>query len=348
MKNKDYIKINRAIDLKYLKDLALSQERLKEEGVYPDKLTYPLTLQFELTGQCNLACKHCYNRSGDNDRKTLMTPNKWCDLAHQIVNDGGIFQCIISGGEPLLLGDRLFDIMDILHNDGTSFVVITNGYLLTPEKVEKFKKYRFFWFQISIDGYCSEIHDSFRGVSGSWERAVRGAIEITNNGIPLTIAHSVIPSNLKYLDKMVSLAYELGASSIILGETLPSGRAIENNNLFLTKEERNYLYEKINSLQDLYQDKIIIKRSANLKIQMERYRLETNAGGIIRPNGDFRLDCMTPFVIGNVLEKSVKEIWLSKGINAWKSKKVSEFIESINEDEQMGYIKNHLDKDIIL
>lgn len=57
---------------------------------------------------------------------------------------------------------------------------------------------------------------------------------------------------------------------------------------------------------------------------------------------------MTPFVIGNVLEKSVKEIWLSKGINAWKSKKVSEFIESINEDEQMGYIKNHLDKDIIL
>ncbi len=277
-----------------------------------------------------------------------MTPNKWCDLAHQIVNDGGIFQCIISGGEPLLLGDRLFDIMDILHNDGTSFVVITNGYLLTPEKVEKFKKYRFFWFQISIDGYCSEIHDSFRGVSGSWERAVRGAIEITNNGIPLTIAHSVIPSNLKYLDKMVSLAYELGASSIILGETLPSGRAIENNNLLLTKEERNYLYEKINSLQDLYQDKIIIKRSANLKIQMERYRLETNAGGIIRPNGDFRLDCMTPFVIGNVLEKSVKEIWLSKGINAWKSKKVSEFIESINEDEQMGYIKNHLDKDIIL
>ena len=105
MKNKDYIKINRAIDLKYLKDLALSQERLKEEGVSPDKLTYPLTLQFELTGQCNLACKHCYNRSGDNDRKTLMTPNKSCDLAHQIVNDGGNFQCIISGGEPLLLGD---------------------------------------------------------------------------------------------------------------------------------------------------------------------------------------------------------------------------------------------------
>ena len=49
MKNKDYIKINRAIDLKYLKDLALSQEQLKKEGVYPDKLTYPLTLQFELT-----------------------------------------------------------------------------------------------------------------------------------------------------------------------------------------------------------------------------------------------------------------------------------------------------------
>ena len=46
---------------------------------------------------------------------------------------------------------------------------------------------------------------------------------------------------------------------------------------------------------------------------MDRYVAEVNAGGIIRPNGDFRLDCMAPFIIGNVLKTPLKELWQTKG-----------------------------------
>lgn len=345
---KDYIKINRAIDEKNLKIVRHNLEELQRIGAYPKQFEYPTMLQFELTGKCNLACKHCYNRSGDMDRETLMTPEKWCDLAHQIVNDGGIFQCIISGGEPLLLGDRLFNIMDILHDDGTSFVVITNGLLLTKEKVEKFSKYRFFWFQISIDGADANTHDNFRGVNGSFSKAVNGALEISNAGIPLTIAHSVTPENLSRLDDMVSLAYELGANTIILGEILPSGRAIKNQNIMLSDEERNVLYDRINELSDKYKNRIMIKRSMELKTQMERYISDINSGGIIRPNGDFRLDCMAPFIIGNVLKDSIKKIWQEKGINAWNSRPVQEYIKSISLKGQTNFIRNHVDADIAL
>ena len=345
---KDFIKINRAIDAKTLKEVQKNIEIRRKQGMYPDYFKYPLTLQFELTGQCNLACKHCYNRSGDADRDTLMTPDKWCDLAHQIVSDGGIFQCIISGGEPLLLGDRLFDIMDILHEDGTSFVVITNGYLLTPEKVKRFRKYRFYWFQISIDGVTPEVHDEFRGVKGSWERAVKGAIEISNAGIPLVIAHTVTPQNLAQVEDMVEFSFRLGASRIILGEVLPSGRAISNEDIILNHDEKNCLYGKIQELQMKYQNKIDIKRSGELSFQMKRYSIENNAGGIIRPNGEFRLDCMAPFIIGNVLKTSLKEMWMTHGINAWRSKEVQDFIASIDDDKQEGNIKNHIDKDILV
>lgn len=71
-------------------------------------------------------------------------------------------------------------------------------------------------------------------------------------------------------------------------------------------------------------------------------------GGIIRPNGDFRLDCMAPFTIGNVLEKSVKEIWLEKGIDAWKSDAVKNYVAAIDEDTQEGNVKNHVDLDFAL
>ncbi len=345
---KNYLKKYRTLDEKSLKAVKQNIATLQNIGAYPKKFNYPITLQFELTGQCNLKCKHCYNRSGDSDRKTLMTPEKWCELSRQIVSDGGIFQCIISGGEPLLLGDKLFDIMDILHDDGTSFVVISNAFLLTKEKVRRFAKYRYFWFQISIDGSTAEIHDNFRGVKGSFDRAVNGALEISDAGIPLVIAHTVTPQNINFVEDMINLAYRLGANSIILGEVMFSGRAYENTEIVLNDEQKNLLYSQIEEFSKKYAGRITIQRSAELKISMERYMAEVNGGGIIRPNGDFRLDCMAPFTIGNVLEKSVKEIWLDKGIDAWKSDAVKNFVSAIDEDKQESNVKNHVDSDFQL
>ena len=345
---KNYLKKYRTLDERNLQAVKANITALQSAGAYPQKFNYPMTLQFELTGQCNLACKHCYNRSGDVDRKTLMTPEKWCELSRQVVNDGGIFQCIISGGEPLLLGDKLFDIMDILHDDGTSFVVISNALLLTKEKVKRFAKYRYFWFQISIDGSTAEIHDNFRGVKGSFDRACNGALEISDAGIPLVIAHTVTPGNISKMEEMVNLSYKLGANSIILGEVLPSGRAYTHEEIILDDEQKNFMYAQIEELSKKFQGKITIQRSAELKTQMERYVAEVNSGGIIRPNGDFRIDCMAPFTIGNVLEKSVKEIWLEKGVDAWNLPEVKNFIASIDEDKQTSNVKNHVDIDIAL
>ena len=347
---KDYIKMFEAIDKKRAEDEKRNIENLQKMGMYPKQFSFPVTLQFELTGSCNLKCKHCYNRSGDKDNinRTIMNADKWKELAKDVVYNGGIFQCIISGGEPLLLGDDLFDIMDILHDDGTSFVVITNGMLLNKKIAKRFAKYRFFWFQISIDGSTESIHDSFRGVDGSWENAVNGAMEITNNGIPLVIAHSVTPDNIEYLEDMVKLSYSVGAGSIIIGEVLPSGRAISNRELLLSKEQRNYLYMKVNELSQKYAGKIKIERSMNINSSMYRYTSQPNSGGIIRPNGDFRLDCMAPFTIGNVLEKPISSIWKEKGEHAWHNPQVMEYVKSIDMDKQQGNILNHVSEDIRL
>ena len=345
---KNFIKKYRTLDERNLQAVKKNLLALQDAGAYPKKFEYPMTLQFELTGQCNLKCKHCYNRSGDADRETLMTPEKWCELSRQIVSDGGIFQCIISGGEPLLLGDKLFDIMDILHDDGTSFVIITNALLLTKKFARKFNKYRYFWFQISIDGSTAELHDEFRGVEGSFNRAVNGALEISDLGIPLVIAHTVTPKNLNRLEEMIQLSYDLGANSIILGEVMPSGRAYEHAEIILSDEQRNFLYGKIEELTPKYRGKVTIQRSAELKIQMKRYQQEVNAGGIIRPNGDFRIDCMAPFTIGNVLEKSIKEIWSEKSSIVWSLPQVKEYVDSIDVDTQTGNIQNHVTADIRL
>ena len=322
---------------------------MQKEDKYPKYFNFPLTMQFELTRNCNLMCKHCYNASGVKNFKDKMTPEKWIEFSKQVIKYGGIFQCILSGGEPLLLGEKLFEIMDILHNDGTAFILITNGFLLTPEKVEKLSKYRYMWFQISLDGVNAEKHDKFRKVKGSWDKAVKGAIEISKKGIPLTIAHTVTPETLNDIDEMCDLAYELGASSIIIGDVIPSGRSNENSEIFLTHEQKNIMLMKIQENLEKYRGKMNISRSTNTKLQLLQYQATPNNGVIIRPNGDIRLDCMTPFTLGNILEEDFIKIWKEKGINCWQNPKVSEYIEKLDIETSINFEqRNYVDEDIKL
>ena len=346
--NRDFVKITNAQDLKDIKRTAEHTKLLQEQGLRPTKLDMPLTLQFELTRNCNLRCKHCYNASGIQKFQDAMTPQKWVDFAHYIVDRGGIFECILSGGEPLLMGDTLFEIMDILHEDGTNFLLITNGMLLKEETVKRLSKYRFLWLQVSIDGYNAETHDAFRGVKGSWERAVNGAYAVSKNGLPLTIAHSITPQSLPDMEKMCDLAYQLGAGSLLIGEIIPSGRSNENKEILMSYEERNEMLKKIGELRAKYAGRMEIQRSANTKIQLMRYQQTLNSGAIIRPNGDIRLDCMTPFIIGNVLRDDFQQMWTQKSATCWHHPRLTEYIDSM--DMQTGYsnILNYVDEDILI
>lgn len=163
MGDKDYVKICHARENKFAKDEQKRISSLIDNELFPRTFDFPLTLQFELTTHCNVRCKHCYNNSGvANTKKDRMGASEWKEFAKYLVKRGGIFQCVVSGGEPLLMGDDLFEIMDILHNDGTSFLVISNCFLMTQEKAKRFAKYRYQWFQVSIDGATPEVHDEFR------------------------------------------------------------------------------------------------------------------------------------------------------------------------------------------
>lgn len=93
---KDYQKIYSLREEKHLSILQKNLKALQESGKYPYSFEMPISIQFELTSHCNLKCQHCYNRSGDEDKKTLLSPKDWSLLSQKIVSYGGIFQCILS------------------------------------------------------------------------------------------------------------------------------------------------------------------------------------------------------------------------------------------------------------
>ena len=173
--NQNFIKLQKSIHQKEIESIKARQE----EGTYPKEFDFPLGVQLELTAKCNLNCKHCYNRSAAlNDSK--MTIDDWKGVVNDIIAHGGVFQTIISGGEPLMVGPKLTEIMDPLHDDGTGFVLITNGYLVDDKWVNLLKKYRYYWIQVSIDHLLEAEHDDFREKKGSWKTKMLKKVHIFN------------------------------------------------------------------------------------------------------------------------------------------------------------------------
>lgn len=55
----------------------------------------------EITGKCQLTCKHCYAESGPTGVDGVMLPADWCRVIDEVAQFGGRMVQFI-GGEPTL------------------------------------------------------------------------------------------------------------------------------------------------------------------------------------------------------------------------------------------------------
>lgn len=257
----------------------------------------------------------------------------------------GIFQCVISGGEPTILGDSLIEIMEILDGYNIKFIFISNGFLLDEKFIKKLSKFKYTWFQISIDGSRPELHNYVRGVD-CWEEAIRAANLVKRAGLPLVISHAVVKKNYLYLDEMIDLSYLLGASRMMTGPFTYTGRALINGDeLELSKEEKIKVYDLIAEKAEKYKGQMEVLASAEEPVGLRVKASEVNGVMLVRPNGDVKIDCIAPFKIGNVLEEDIYSIWDSIGRDVWQHPRVIEYVNNIKTSSDLKNVKPRINLD---
>src|SRR6516164_7107297 len=107
---------------------------------------HPLLAHIIPIRRCNLACEYC--NEFDDVSKPLPTEtmfrrvDKLAELGTSVIT--------ISGGEPLL-HPELDDIIRRIRKNGMVAGLITNGYLLVAERIQRLNKAGLEWLQISID-----------------------------------------------------------------------------------------------------------------------------------------------------------------------------------------------------
>jgi MoaA/NifB/PqqE/SkfB family radical SAM enzyme len=317
-----------------------------DEGMLIEEYENPISLQFELTHRCNQRCLHCYNQSGmEANSKVDLPIERWKELARE-AGELGVFECTISGGEALLLGDSLFEIMDILSEYDIRIRFITNGMLVTQNVLDKLKKYRIKWLQVSIDGSRPELHNYVRGTN-AFHQAISAANLVKINGFPLLIAHAVVKTNLDYVEEMIDTAYILGADAIVIAPFVYAGRAIINKDkLDLTTEEISSVISRIHIKKKEYNKRMNVIASLEEQGRLQLKNINTNSELLINPSGDVKINCSMPFIIGNVSNNSIHEIWESVGKKIRDKEQIQEYLRSVKSSKDLlkPSFRNNVDR----
>ena len=277
----------------------------------------PLVLSWNVTRKCNLKCPHCYINATTKQLKNELTTEEAKDLIDQICKVSRPL-LILSGGEPLLRED-IFELIRYGAAKGLKMGLGSNGCLIDARIAKRLKEAGIETVSISLDSHIPEQHDEFRGVGGSWEKAVRAIKALREEGVLVQVNTTVTQHNYDQIDEIMSLVEKIGVENFHLFFLVPTGRGVKIADVSPAKYENmikttfaRVAKHKLNVRPSCAPQ--FMRIAKDMGLNMRRWIRGCLAGLYycrVYPNGDITPCPYLPIKLGNVREKSFKEIWFN-------------------------------------
>ncbi|MFX0021796.1 MAG: radical SAM protein [Candidatus Hermodarchaeota archaeon] len=166
----------------------------------------PLGVNYDLTWQCNLKCKHCYFNSSVEELSNIsktnineLTDEQWINV-FKYHRDMGIRSASLTGGEPTLRMNLLYKAIEIF----PSVQIASNGIIKLPWFDHH--KQPIYW--VSLDG-GEDMHNNIRGAN-----IFRKVIENIKDDKRVLISTTITAMNYKEIEEVVKIAYNIEVSGV--------------------------------------------------------------------------------------------------------------------------------------
>ena len=225
--------------------------------------------------------------------------------------------------------------------------IITNATLLDDEKIELLSKLKVDLFEITLNSYDKQIHESINGVEGSFEQSINAIKKIQDKGIEVVVPIVITKYNVKDIDQTLEFIYNLGIKRIMVNRYNIGGNGCnEYKNILPDFEDLKIAYEKCKQFADKHQIKLYsLVCTPHCVLNPENYPniVFSNCGVnylnrryTLTRDGNIRYCNHSPEVIGNVYENNMKDILKSTKLKNW-SEKEPIFCKNCNKKQKCQY-----------
>lgn len=262
-------------------------------------------IDLNLNNACNLRCKYCFTNSPKGDHvKDFLSASQVRDLADQ-ADDLGFFEFDLQGGELLLRPDLLFSTLEAIKPERFYLYLTTNGFYLDDKMAKKLASAKVSRVSVSIDSMDEQTHDQIRGKKNSWKKAIEALEHVKQNGMDpylnITVGHyNAFNKDFKrLLDYSKKKKYRT-----LLNVAVPAGMWQKMDEIICDEKDRDHLKKLRKEYKNLVRNIWNPFDKNNEKI----LGCTTVNRLYITPLGDVLVCPYVHIKIGNILEKSLKQI----------------------------------------
>ena len=202
-------------------------------------------LFWECTLKCNLHCQHCGSDCKTDDRQRdmpLFHFERVLDEIRAYIPSKEIL-VITTGGEPLVRKD-IVDCGRAITERGFMWGMVSNGMLLTEEKLDELIGAGLGTISISLDGF-EEEHNWMRGHPESFRKAEAAISALMRRDIVWDVITCVNKRNISRLVPFKDYLISKGIRHWRIFTVFPAGRAKDNDDLQLTDRQYREVLEFI-------------------------------------------------------------------------------------------------------
>jgi AdoMet-dependent heme synthase len=199
---------------------------------------------WEVTQACDLACVHCRASALPERNPKELTTEQGYRLLDDIRSFGEPLM-VFTGGDPLKRPD-LYELIRYAVKIGLRTNVTPSATpLLTAEAIDKFKEAGVSRMAISLDGPDAASHDEFRGIPGTFERAMFALRHARDIGLDTQLQTTITRRNMGRLQDMADIAKEVRTKMWSLFFLIVTGRALEGDDLDAAEYEKvfEFMYD---------------------------------------------------------------------------------------------------------
>lgn len=293
----------------------------------------PIGTKLEITYACNLRCGFCYT---DSPRHTLqrtpeLSDEEWREVVRQSL-ELGIVEAVVTGGEPFLRKELTLGLIETLSEAGVGVTLNTNGWFVDEEVAARLGSLRGVTAHVSLDGARAGLHDSSRGVPGSWRRAVEGIDRLLGAGVGVCVVHVVTPGNAAGFSDFLEQMWALGVPWVRATPVVVTGAAARGGDWRISKGALDKAAEDFRR-----------RHGKAMKVQVQ----PGTGGGVtlqgraapgsylVRPNGDVRPDSLRPFTFGNAIRDGVETCWVAIR-EGWDDERINRWADSMKRPDDLA------------